>query len=331
MRIGNKVRRRAAWGVALAAGGAVALVALVALVAGAAALPASPASPALEAQHAPAAGSDVIQAVGAENFYANVIQQIGGRHVAALGIISNPATDPHSYESSTTDAAAVARASLIVQNGLGYDAFMQKLAAASPNKARTVIDVGQVFGRKAGDNPHQWYDPATMPRVAGLVAAVLARLDPADRETFQANLRRFDASLKPWIAHIAALRRRYKGAPIAVTEPVFGYAAQAVGLRVLTPRSFQLAIQEGNDPAPQDVQAVQNLLIQQKVKVFLYNLQAVEPITERLLGLARAHHIPIVGVYESMPLSSTYQSWMEAELNALDLALSHGRSTERIT
>ena len=285
----------------------------------------------LEAQRTPATGSAMIHAVGAENFYANVIQQIGGRHVVTLGIISNPSTDPHSYESSTTDAAAVARASLVVQNGLGYDAFMQKLEAASPNKARTVVDVGQVFGRKAGDNPHQWYDPSTMPRVAGLVAAALTRLDPAGKETFQANLRRFDASLKPWTTHIAALRRRYKGWPIAVTEPVFGYAAQAVGLDVRTPRSFQLAIQEGNDPAPQDVQAVQNLLIQQKVKVFLYNQQAVEPITEQLLGLARAHHIPIIGVYESMPRSKTYQTWMEAEMNALDLALSRGRSTERMT
>lgn len=273
----------------------------------------------------------MIQAVGAENFYANVIQQIGDHHVSTSGIISNPATDPHTYESSTADATAIARAGLVVQNGLGYDAFMQKLEDASPNKARVVIDVGQMMGRKVGDNPHQWYDPATMPRVAARVADALTRLDPSGSATFRTNLRRFDASLRPWTARIAALRHRYRGTPVAVTEPVFGYAAQAVGLDVLTPRSFQLAIQEGNDPAPQDVQAVENLLTRRKVKVLLYNQQAVEPLTVQLLGLARSHHIPIVGVYESMPRSKTYQTWMEAEMDALDRALGRGQSTEKIT
>lgn len=286
----------------------------------------------LAAGPVPVAGAArVIRAVGAENVYANVIQQIGGRHVAAFGIISNPTTDPHTYESSTADAGAVAAADLVVQNGLGYDAFMQKLEAASPSKSRTVVDVGQVFHRKAGANPHQWYDPATMPRVAALVATDLARLVPADAASFRANLRRFDASLKPWITQITRLRARYRGTAVAVTEPVFGYAAQAVGLHILTPRSFQLAVQEGNDPAPQDVQAEQNLLAQRKVKVLLYNQQAIVPLTVQLLSLARGRHIPIVGVYESMPHSKSYQSWMEAEMIALDRALSHGQSTEKIS
>lgn len=273
----------------------------------------------------------VIQAIGAENFYADVIKQIGGSRVAALGIINNPSTDPHSYESSTRDASAVASAALVVQNGLGYDAFMNKLEAASPNKGRMVIDVGAALGYKTGDNPHLWYNPSTMPRVAALIAAALARRDPADKALFQANLRRFDAALTAWTGRIAALRRRFKGAPVAVTEPVFDYAASAVGLNVLTPSSFQLAVMEGNDPSLQDVQTEQNLFTQNKVKVFIYNQQAVVPITAKLLALARAHHIPVVGVYESMPRGKNYQGWMLAEMEALDRALSHGISTERMS
>ncbi len=272
----------------------------------------------------------VVRAVAAENFYADVVRQLGGSHVTVVGIISNPSTDPHTYESSTADAEAVSAAGLVVRNGLGYDAFMQKLEAASPRAGRTTIDVGAALGYKTGDNPHLWYDPATMPRVAALVGAQLARLDPADKATFAANLRRFDASLTPWIRHVAALRARYRGAPVAVTEPVFGYAARAIGLTVATPLSFQLAVQEGNDPSPQDVQAEKNLLSGNRVKVFLYNQQAVEPLTVQLLALARARRIPIVGVYESMPPAKTYQTWMEAEIGALDRALGRGISTEKI-
>ncbi len=273
----------------------------------------------------------VIDIVAAENFYGNVIGQIGGRHVSVTCIVTNPTVDPHSYESSTHDASAVAQARLIVQNGLGYDAFMQKLEDASPSAGRTIIDVGAIFGRTNGDNPHQWYDPATMPRVAALVADRLSALDLADKATFRANVRRFDASLAAYTRRIAALRRRYGGTPVAVTEPVFGYALRALGLHVLTPSSFQLAIEEGNDPSPQDVQTERGLLSGKRVKMLAYDQQAIAPVTLSLLTIARAHHIPIIGVYETMPLSKTYQGWMLAEMNAVDQALGHGVSTERIS
>ncbi len=301
------------------------VVALLGLSATVALVALSPA--ATRAASAPRA-TTVIQAVGAENEYADVIKQIGGAHVAVTAILSDPNTDPHSYESSTRDAGAVARAAFIVQNGIGYDAFMQKLEAASPDSARAVLSVGESLGFKAGDNPHLWYDPTTMPYVAAWTTAVLARLDPADAATFQANLRAFDASMLAYTGRIASLRKRYAGTPVAITEPVFGYALNALGFRVLTPPSFALAIQEGNDPSPQDVQMEQNLLTQNKVKLFAYNQQAVAPITTKLLPLARAHHIPIVGVYETKPLSKSYQQWMVAELDAVDRALSRGQSSE---
>jgi len=271
-----------------------------------------------------------IRVVTSTNFYADVVRQIGGRSVSVLGVLSNPSTDPHTYESSTTDAAAVAQADLIVQNGLGYDNFMQNLETSSPRAGRVVVDVGKVFGRKDGDNPHQWYDPATMPRVAALTAAVLSRFDPARRGVFAANVARFDASLKPWVTHIAALKARYKDVSVAVTEPVFDYETAVLGLRLATPHSFELAVQEGNDPAPQDVHIERNLLSTHAVKVFFYNQQVVEPLTLRLLGIARSAHVPVVGVYETEPSNKSYQAWMEAETNAVDRALRSSLSTEQI-
>jgi zinc/manganese transport system substrate-binding protein len=278
----------------------------------------------------PSERPSTIRAIGAENMYADVIAQIGGPYVTVTSILDNPNTDPHAYESSTTDASAVGKADLIVQNGLGYDAFMGKLEAASPRTGRTVITVGDTLGFKTGDNPHLWYQPQTMPTVAGLIAAQLSRRDPAHAAVFEANRTKFIASLKPWVAQIDALRHAFPAAPVAVTEPVFNYTAGAIGFDVRTPNAFQLAIEEGNDPAPQDVAAMRTLLSTRAVRVFIYNQQTVEPTTSQLLDVARRSHVPVVGVYETMPAGYTYASWMKAEVDAVGLALRRHRSTERL-
>ena len=277
-----------------------------------------------------AASRPVLNVVASTNVYADVIAQLGGNHVQVMGILSNPNADPHSYESSTADAAAVARATLVVQNGLGYDDFMSKLEGASPNRARVVIDVGAALHYRTGDNPHLWYKPDTMLRLAPLVVAALVKQDPADHPAFEANLRTFELSLRPWLARIGAIRKQFAGTPIAVTEPVFDYAALAAGLRIVTPYSFQAAIMGGTDPSPQDVQTEKNLFSKRAIRAFVYNQQAVAPITQQLLGMAHDNHIPVVGVYETKPTHDTYQQWMMAEMTAIRLALSRGASTERI-
>ena len=278
---------------------------------------------------ASAAGT-VIDVVASTNVYADVIAQLGGNHVRVIGILNNPNADPHTYESSTADATAVARATLMVQNGLGYDDFMGKLADASPNPRRVAIDVGATLGYRTGDNPHLWYKPDTMLRIAPLIVAALQKQDPADRMAFRANLAAFSASLRPWLAQIAAINKQFADAPVAVTEPVFDYAALAAGLKILTPYSFQAAIMGGTDPSPQDVQFEKNLFSKRAIKAFFYNQQAVAPITVQLLALAHTNHVPVVGVYETKPLHKTYQQWMMAEMAAVQLALSRGVSTEQI-
>jgi zinc/manganese transport system substrate-binding protein len=272
----------------------------------------------------------VINVVASTNVYADVITQLGGSHVKVTGILSNPNTDPHTYESSTKDAGAVAGAALVVQNGIGYDDFMGKLEGASPNTKRMVIDVGAALGYKNGDNPHLWYKPNTMPRIAPLIVAALDKQDPADKMTFQANLKSFQESLQPWFNQLSAIKKQYSGTPVAVTEPVFDYAVQAAGLKILTPYTFQAAIMGGTDPSPQDVQLQKGFFSKKAIKVFFYNQQAVAPITVQLLSLAHKNHVPVVGVYETKPLQKTYQQWMMAEMTAVQLALSKGVSTEQI-
>ena len=193
-------------------------------------------------------------AVGAENEYASVIQQVGGMYVRASAIMSNPNTDPHTFEASTSVARQISSAQLVVQNGLGYDTFMTTIEDAVPDSSRKVIDVQKLLGLPdSTPNPHLWYKPSTMPAVASAIAADLASIQPAHASYFRARARAFDSSLAAWNQAIAAFRARYPGTPVAVTEPVADYLLQAAGADIMTPFPFQADIMNGVDPSAQDV------------------------------------------------------------------------------
>ncbi len=275
------------------------------------------------------ASSSKIVAVGAENEYANVIAQIGGSYVSVSAIESNPNTDPHTFEASPAVAEVVSQARLIVQNGVGYDSYINKIEAASPSSARKVIVVQSLLGLPNDTrNPHLWYKPVTMPAVAEAVAKDLGDLDPAHAAYFRSRVSAFDKSLKPWLSAIATVKREFPHAAVAVTEPVGDYMLNAVDANIRTPWSLQADIMNGVDPSPQDVSAEQNLFSRHRVKVFLYNQQVTDSLTASFLSLAKHDHIPVVGVYETMPTPGyDYQSWMLAEVNALKAALQHHKST----
>jgi zinc/manganese transport system substrate-binding protein len=273
-----------------------------------------------------------IVAVGAENEYADVISQIGGRYVQASGIMSSPNTDPHSFEASPSVAQTVSKAKLIVQNGVGYDDFMSKIESASPSSSRKVIDVQQLRGLPDDTpNPHLWYDPKTMPAVAHALVADLSALEPTHAAYFQANERKFDRSLQPWLTQLKQFASKYPGTAVATTEPVADYMLQAAKIQNLTPLSMQAAIMNGTDPAPQSVALQEGLFSGHKVKVFVYNQQVTDTVTQNFLKAAHAAGVPVVGVYETMPAPGYhYQSWMTAEVKAIEKAVSDRVSTEKL-
>jgi zinc/manganese transport system substrate-binding protein len=292
-------------------------------------------SAACSSSSAPASTADstaTIVAVGAENEYANVIGQIGGKYVQVTAIESNPNTDPHSFEASASVAQVVSSAELVVQNGLGYDTYMNKIEAATPNAKRKVIDVQNLLGLPdSTPNPHLWYRPATMPAVAKQVARDLAAVAPSHAAYFTANVASFDRSLQPWYQAIATFKAAYPGTPVATTEPVGDYMLQAAGADNLTPFTFQADVMNGVDPPPQYVSLENNLFSGRKVKVFLYNQQVTDSLTVSFLTTAHRYGIPVVGVYETMPTPGyDYQSWMLAEVNALQRAVADKTSTQKL-
>jgi zinc/manganese transport system substrate-binding protein len=278
------------------------------------------------------ASDHVIVAIGAENQYANVLSQIGGKYVSVSAILKNPTTDPHTFEASASVAEQVAKAQLIVQNGVGYDSFMNNIEAASPNSARKVITVQDILDLPTDTpNPHLWYKPTTMPAVARVMVKDLDQLAPRHAAYFQANLTTFDASLQPWLSAIATFKVRYPHVAVAVTEPVADYLLQAMGAKILTPFVFQADIMNGVDPAPEDITLEDNLLTRHTVKLFCYNEQVVDSLTTSIRDSAERSHVPVVGVYETMPTPGfDYQTWMLAEVKAMESAVATGKSTTTI-
>jgi zinc/manganese transport system substrate-binding protein len=278
------------------------------------------------------AGSDgKIAAVGAENEYANVIEQIGGKYVEVSSVLSDPNTDPHSFEASVSVAQQVARADVVVQNGLGYDSWMEKIESASESDSRDVIDAQELLGLPdSTPNPHLWYKPRTMPVVARRLAADFSEIQPEHKSYFEANLAKFEASLRPWLTRLKEFATKFPGAAVATTEPVADYLLEAAGIENLTPFTMQADIMNDADPAPQAVALQESFFSEGKADAFVYNQQVTDSITEKFLGAARDDGVPVVGVYETMPSGYTYQGWMEAELRALEEAVAHGKSTEEL-
>jgi zinc/manganese transport system substrate-binding protein len=271
-----------------------------------------------------ASGQGPIAIVAAENIYGSVAQDIGGPQVSVASILSNPNQDPHLFEADASTARLVSRADIAIENGAAFDPWMNQLLAASPNADRTVIVAAALVGRKAGDNPHVWYDPATMLAVANGLATELARRDPANAAAYRDRLDAFVVSLQPLRDKIAQLKSAYAGTAVTATEPVFGYMASALGLDMRNHR-FQLATMNNTEPGASSTASFEADLRTRAVKVLFYNSQITNETTTRLRNIAAASGVPVVGVSETMPAGDGYVSWMIGQLDSLQAALETAR------
>jgi zinc/manganese transport system substrate-binding protein len=264
--------------------------------------------------------ADPVKVVAAENFYGDLATQIGGDNVVVTSILSSPDQDPHLFEASPETAKALTDAKVVIVNGVDYDPWMEKLLSAHKAPGRKEIIVGALVGRKPGDNPHLWYDPAYMKAAAKALVADLSAIDPAHKADYEQGQAKFLDSLKPLDDKIAAMRKSYAGQPVTASEPVFGYQAGLLGLKVHNEK-FALAVMNNAEPTASEVAGFENDLKGHKVKVMLYNAQAGEPAVQRLVQLAKDNGVPVVGVSETEPPKATYQAWMLGQLEALDKAL----------
>jgi len=263
-----------------------------------------------------------VNVVAAENVYGNIASQIGGPHVSVTSLLTSPNADPHLFEPGTSSALAVSGAKVVLQNGLGYDAFMTRLENSSPSKSRSVVTMADVLGvhGKAG-NPHLWYDVPRLDGIAGAISGAFVRADPSHAVAYRRGLKRFERSLAPLRGEVAAIRTRFHGTPLAYTEPVPGYLVAAAGLRNLAPDSFTRPIEQGVEPSPSAVAAMNDLVAKRRIRLLLYNAQAVSPITAQLRNAAQKAGIPVVAMRETLPANLSFQQWQLAQARALAAAL----------
>jgi zinc/manganese transport system substrate-binding protein len=271
---------------------------------------------------APSAGGP-LNVVAAENFWGDITSQIGGNRVSVTSIITDPNADPHSYETNPRDAAALSSATLVIENGTKYDTFVGQLLNTNPDPSRDVLTIATAVG-VSGDNPnpHLWYNPEYVTTAARAIASHLAGHDPADAAAFATNLQAFLSAYQPYIDTVHAIKAKYGNTPIAYTERVAGYLVSGAGLRLATPATFAQSVEDGNDPSPGDVAAMDAAITGRLVKLLLYNAQVTSPVTLSVKTLATTNGIPVVGVSETIPAGEhTFQSWQVDQARAILAAL----------
>jgi zinc/manganese transport system substrate-binding protein len=266
-----------------------------------------------------------LNVVAGENFWGSLVTQLGGSHVNVTSVVTDPNADPHDYQSSASNARAFATAQYVILNGAGYDSWAQKLLDANQSSGRKQFDVAKLLGKKEGDNPHFWYSPDYVEKVATQITKDLSAIDSADASYFTQQHATFEAALQPYRDRVTAIKSKFGGQKVAATETIFAYMSDALGLTVISPPEFMKAVAEGNDPPAETVSTFQQELQSKQATVLVYNLQTSTDVTNNLRQIAAQQNIPIVGVTETIqPPDASFQIWMLGELNALQNALNAG-------
>jgi len=269
--------------------------------------------------------SSKVRVVAAENFWGSLVSQLGGTRVNVTSIVSDPNIDPHEYESNPANARAITNAQFVIVNGAGYDTWALNIISAENTPGQVVLNVQELVKQPIDANPHFWYSPYYVNDTVAAMFRALVGIDPADKAYFTARYSSLNSSLySSYMKQETVIKQQFSGTPVASTESIFVYMANATGLDVVTPPAFMDAVAEGNDPSAQDVATFQNQLDggNSTVRVLVYNEQTITPLTQSLLALAAQKEIPYIRISETIqPPNFTFQAWMQGEAGELQNAL----------
>jgi zinc/manganese transport system substrate-binding protein len=271
--------------------------------------------------------SSPVSVLAVENFYASLVNQIGGQCVTTTTILSDPDADPHEFQPAASDVRSYQGAQLVVEDGLGYDDFSDKIIATL-SQPPALVKAGDALGLQVGANPHVWYSAGYVDQIKAAILGKLKQLNPSASTYFDAQAAVLDQEFGIYRNLIGQLNAQYAGVPVGATESIFVDMAYATGLNLITPPEFMSAMSEGNDPTARDIATFQDQIQNHRIKVLVYNTQTVTSLTEQLKTMAQQNNIPIVGVSETMPLGAqTFQGWHSTQLQLLLQALQKATAT----
>jgi zinc/manganese transport system substrate-binding protein len=264
-----------------------------------------------------------MEVVAAENFWGSIASQVGGSHIHVTSIIASPDADPHDYEPTSADARTVADAKYVIVNGAGYDPWVDNLLRANPASERKVLNIGELNGKKEGDNPHMWYNPDYVTAVANKIRDDLKAIDSTNAGAFDQSAQAFlTTGLKQYHDLIASINTKYQGTPVGATESIFSYLAPALGLKVITPDTYLNAASEGQDISAADQATVEQQISQKQIKVLIYNSQNTPNNIQALIDLAKTNQIPVATITETpTPATASFQDWQSTQLQGIQTAL----------
>ncbi|MDF3054676.1 MAG: periplasmic solute binding family protein [Gammaproteobacteria bacterium] len=258
-----------------------------------------------------------INIVAAENFYGDIAQTLGGDYVTVTSILNNPQQDPHLFSTSPSVAKNVAHADIVIYNGKHYEDWMPRLLSVpGKKKHREIIVVADLTNTQANDNPHIWYDPNTMWLYAQKLTAILIALDPDHKADYLLQLSALEKKQQAFMAYLTKIKPRLKGQPVAATEPVFNYMADALGLSMQA-KAFQWSVENDGTPSPSAMREMLAAIQQRKIRALIYNQQVSDPMMTNLIETAKQHDVPVIAVTETQPKGMDYYTWMRTQLEAL--------------
>ncbi len=265
--------------------------------------------------------------VASTDVWGSVARAVAGSHVPVKSILSGAETDPHSYEASPSDAAAIADAALVVYNGGGYDGWVDDVLARQPG-ARPVNAYSFLENDGQPRNEHVFYDLSVAKAVAATIADRLATIDPGNAADYRASAATFGRGADAIAGTEHGIAAAYPHTSVVATEPVAFYLLKATGLLNRTPPSFAAAIENETDPAPADLASVLDLIDRAQVSALVVNPQTSAAAITSLRDAARRAGVPVTEVAETLPDGADYLSWQRNTVERLLAALQSSRPVQ---
>ncbi len=256
--------------------------------------------------------SGKINVVATLGFYGEAAQAILGNRGNVQTIINSPSIDAESYEPDVKTAKLVAKANVVIENGLGYDSWMDHVVAANEGSGTKTLTIGKLMGKTTGDNPHLWSDPTVMTQVTRRLVQQFSRIEPRHAAEFKRRGAAYERQLAVLSKTAQQIKRHAHGQQVAVSEPVFDMALTAMGYRI-SDGHFAQSIEEDSDPTPADITKLQRQIKHHEIAFFVENTQNSSKNVTAMVDLARQYHVPVVKVTETMPTNQTYRAWMLAQ------------------